>query len=183
MTLQEYLDHRAAGQAVPAIGFVTLAVKLLKVRACHRYMPGHSPVWRPMLCLSCYAAILNQWSVDFQTSLGLGDLTDTACRILVELRNLSHKRGLSGKNKKTRKKIIKQQKQSAATKVKNTYNTQSTVWHILKLFWCALALSQRVDIKTSLAEALVHINAAHRLTSCCHLCTSIHLQQTSSSRS
>ena len=36
MTLQEYLDHRSTGEAVPAIGLVTLAVKLLKVRACHR---------------------------------------------------------------------------------------------------------------------------------------------------
>ena len=45
----------------------------------------------------------------------------------VELRNLSNKRGLSEKIRKIEKNIIKQEKQFAVTKIKNTYKTQSTV--------------------------------------------------------
>lgn len=45
----------------------------------------------------------------------------------VELRNLSNKRGLSEKIRKIEKNIIKQEKQFAVRKIKNTYKTQSTV--------------------------------------------------------
>ena len=34
MTLQEYLEGRAAGEPVPALDLVTLAVKLLTVSSC-----------------------------------------------------------------------------------------------------------------------------------------------------
>lgn len=34
MTLKEYLQHKAAGEAVPPLDFSNLAVKLLRVSAC-----------------------------------------------------------------------------------------------------------------------------------------------------
>lgn len=45
----------------------------------------------------------------------------------VELRNLSNKRGLAEKIRKIQKNIIKQEKQFAVTKIKNTVGRQSTI--------------------------------------------------------
>ena len=74
MTLQEYLDHRAAGEAVPAIGLVTLAVKLFRVRPCQCYLPEHSSVCVHDSRIHASLELRAQWSVDIQTSPGLGFL-------------------------------------------------------------------------------------------------------------
>ena len=58
MTLQEYLAHRAAGEAVPALDLTTLAIELLGVSYCHCCSAAFQFVAETVSLPLCHALLL-----------------------------------------------------------------------------------------------------------------------------